>query len=535
MRGLCRRSAVALTLLSVGLSLGACGEDPRTQIVVVVDTDLEVPGEIDEIVVEVDALRSRQVLRAERDLPAHLTLLPAQGQSGDFVVAASGRLRAEVIVAQSLRTRFVTGATRTLTIELLRACVDVRCEGAQTCRRVEGAGAACRDGFVPPESLAPWRGRPPRIGGEPDAGVDGGVAPVFAEEVFVEVAAGGDHSCAVAASGNVWCWGDDAAGQVRGGERGPPSLSPVPVLGLPPIRLVAAGDAHTCAVPESGRMRCWGDNAQGQLGNGSTAAAASIVMATQGVAGITDVLAGARHTCALLRNIMFCWGDNRRRQVAVVDQDTVLAPMAQAYEGPGERGQAAAGGAHGCRIAFEDPFVRCWGDNVGAQLGADPTGAPIAAPVGVADLGADVAELAAGRIHSCARRTDGTVLCWGDGGSGQLGDGKGMPRATPLAVALPGAASAITAGGDQTCAIVTEQVHCWGANEVGQVGDGSDDTNVRTPRALALTAASRVAMGERHGCAITGGDLSCWGFNASGQLGDGSRETRRAPVAVGGP
>lgn len=200
--------------------------------------------------------------------------------------------------------------------------------------------------------------------------------------------------------------------------------------------------------------------------------------------------------------------------------------------------QLAIGGAHGCALV-RDGTVACWGRNDHGQLGNGGT-SDAAAAVGVVDghgvrIGG-VRAIAAGAAHSCALRGDGTVVCWGDDSSGQLGRG-GAAAVNP--VPMPAALTsivAVAAGARHTCAALTNgSVWCWGANDSAQLGappsaGASMPMQVVDGAGLAVAAAS-LAAGDTHTCAVdASAQLACWGSDGSGELGDASTATTRAPV-----
>ena len=131
--------------------------------------------------------------------------------------------------------------------------------------------------------------------------------PVLTDPLAGEtVEAGAAHTCSVTGGGRVRCWGDNANGQLGDGTTTSRSR-PVLVPGLSGVLQVVSGAAHSCALLGDGRVSCWGSNASGQLGDGSTTSrSAPAVIALSGVVRLT---AGASHTCALLSTgAARCWG-----------------------------------------------------------------------------------------------------------------------------------------------------------------------------------------------------------------------------------
>ncbi len=203
---------------------------------------------------------------------------------------------------------------------------------------------------------------------------------------------------------------------------------------------------------------------------------------------IAQMVAGATHTCALFRSgHVRCWGGNQHGQLGLGNQDDLsgklpyqLGPIALG----GPAGFLVAGDRHTCAL-MADQSVHCWGDNAFGQLGrgnADDIGddeVPSAALSQVA-LGLPVRQVAAGGDSTCALLSDGSLRCWGRNDYGQLGLGHTKtvgddeaPGADVAQVSLGGVATALALAGDHTCArIGTDAVRCWGRNDLGQLGLG---------------------------------------------------------------
>ena len=254
-----------------------------------------------------------------------------------------------------------------------------------------------------------------------------------------------------------------------------------PAAATPPrIVQVEVGYFHSCALDDTGRVWCWGRNADGQLGDGTTTDRLTPVpvASLEGVAGIAT---GYYHSCA--------W--------------------------------------------FGDGSAQCWGRNAEGQLG-DGSTTDRTSPVPVSGLG-DVAEIALGSNFSCARLTSGEVRCWGYN-FGQLGNGTNTRRLTPAPVTGLSGVVGISALASHSCAVTTDgEARCWGSNFNGQLGDGTT-TNRWTPTAVTdLSGVAGIAAGFRHSCAwLTNGEARCWGHNEDGQLNDGTTTNRLTPVPMSG-
>ncbi|MDW8403002.1 lipase/acyltransferase domain-containing protein [Chloroflexus sp.] len=195
--------------------------------------------------------------------------------------------------------------------------------------------------------------------------------------------------------------------------------------------------------------------------------------------------------------------------------------------------QIAAGGEHTCGLT-NTGLVYCWGLNWFGQLG-DGTGTDRLTPVAVSGLSGAVT-ITAGEYHTCAVLGDGTVRCWGDNGAGQLGDGTTIDRLRPVAVSGLSGAVAIAAGNAHTCAALNDgAVRCWGYNGDGQLGDGTTIDRLRPVAVSGLSGVIYIAAGWSHTCAVLSNRTArCWGANEAGQLGDGTTTGRLAPVVVSG-
>jgi alpha-tubulin suppressor-like RCC1 family protein len=195
----------------------------------------------------------------------------------------------------------------------------------------------------------------------------------------------------------------------------------------------------------------------------------------------------------------------------------------------------SAGGVHTCAL-LSGGNVRCWGENGSGSLGdGTTTNASIASTV---DAATNVNSLSAGYSHSCVLLETGGVECWGVNDSGQLGDGTTVNRPSAVDVqALAGLASAVVAGGGFSCAILagTGAVQCWGDNRGGQLGDGTLTNSSLPITVQTITGALAITLGRAHACALLpAGVVKCWGGNIKGELGDGTTSTRKQPVVVQG-
>jgi alpha-tubulin suppressor-like RCC1 family protein len=325
---------------------------------------------------------------------------------------------------------------------------------------------------------------------------------------------------------------------------------PAPVVGVSPI--VAVGAHHTCA--QNGRIFCWGDNSDGQLGNGSTTSSTTPVE-VPGITWATDLSAAGNRTCAIAGtdSNIYCWGDNS--QGGLGDGTTTNRSTPTEIPGPYDVERISVGDTFSCALQSKVGVI-CWGAVPGVAGGATTS------PVPIPGWG-HASTVSAGADHACAI-VGLVVSCLGDNSLGQLGDGTTVSSSTPVTVGAlsgltnpatgkPTGADSVVAGGDHTCAVsaALTTTWCWGDNASGQLGDGTT-TNQATPEAIPFpslavpvsTYSVHLALGDQFSCIefdgtpeppdfdpITNSVFGCWGDNSSGQLADGSlisRPTYRA-------
>jgi len=347
------------------------------------------------------------------------------------------------------------------------------------------------------------------------------------------IAGGGYHTCLMFPDATLRCAGANSWGQLGNGGFAN-AATPVPVTGITTASLVGAGIEHTCSLLADGTIRCWGTNYVGQLGDGSTAGLSEVPKPVQGITGAIGLAVGGFHNCALLSNrTVKCWGRNQDGQVGNGDNTTDVRAPDLPVSGLSSAAEITAGGYHSCAL-MPDSTVRCWGRNTRGQLG-DGTGSLYAStPVAVSGMTTAVS-VSGGFYHTCALLRDGTVQCWGDNDSGQIGNTLGYSN-VPMTVAGIANALAVSAGAYHSCALLADTtVRCWGRNTNGQLGNDAI-TNSSSPVLVSgLSVPGFLAAGGIHTCALTG-DRSgrCWGWNVYGQLGNGTTTDSSVPVKVTG-
>jgi alpha-tubulin suppressor-like RCC1 family protein len=403
--------------------------------------------------------------------------------------------------------------------------------------------------------------------GDDEPGASGGPVNLGAGRTAVAINASREGTCAILDNGTVRCWGNTAAG-VIGDNETPGSVAPVDFGTGHTAVAIAGGITYTCAILDDGTVRCWGIHAFGRLGYGNetnVVSPASVGPVDLG-AGRTAVAISASesHVCAVLDNgTVRCWGRGMEGQLGYANVLNIGDNETPGTVGPVDLGSGrfavgiATGSFHSCAM-LDNGTVRCWGNGASGRLGYANTASigdnetPAAAgPVALGSaLGAT--EIVAGGKHSCALFSNGTVRCWGDGSSGQLGyantanigDDESVGSAGPVDLGAHSAVE-IALGESHTCALLDNgTILCWGNGANGRlgyastanVGDNETPGSVGPVNLGGKTAVS-VSAGNAHTCAVLAdGTVRCWGDGASGRLGYGNTTTigdTETPGSVG--
>jgi alpha-tubulin suppressor-like RCC1 family protein len=351
------------------------------------------------------------------------------------------------------------------------------------------------------------------------------------------VAVGVSHTCALTSAGGVKCWGDNYNGELGDGtvtER----HDPVDVSGLRSgVQAIATGDYFSCALTDPGGVKCWGHNDFGQLGDRTTRDRHTPVGVAGLSTGVAAIAAGSTHACALTSaGAVRCWGYNGFG--ALGNGTTTVSRSPAGVTGLASGVTAITTGLDYTCALTGVGGVKCWGDNGFGKLG-DGTATNRYTPADVSGLSSGVMAVSASDAlgHTCAVTSGGAVKCWGDNAFGELGDGSTNDHYTPVDVSgLASGTVSVSAGGFYTCAIVgLGRMTCWGDNSDGALGDGTRIDRFTPVDVSGLSdGVVSMAAGLSHTCAVTSaGVVRCWGDNAFGELGDGTTTDRLAPVTVG--
>lgn len=382
----------------------------------------------------------------------------------------------------------------------------------------DAPGDASVDGDTPRDAAADGDGAD--AGGRlPDSGCGDGAC-----RGAIDLTLGDEHACLVLRDGTVWCWGSTALGRLGSG---PPdgaamSLVPVRVEGLSGVSQASAGAAHTCAL-SAGSVWCWGTNAGGVLGDGTSAPSSATPIAVALPDSARQIVAGHKHNCTLQADrTVWCWGSDSQGQLGDPQQGSRAAPAAV----PGLSGVLRLAAAGNVTCALLSSEVKCWGN-------ATPWFAGSTTPASLPDLGG-VRDLALGDQHACVRFGDDGVGCFGANALGQLGDGTTTPHATAERIdgltSVTSLSTGFNVSGGHTCAVAGGVVRCWGDDAVFQSSGVVNFSTTTRPSPVAppgLVGPVAVRTGRRASCAIeASGAVKCWGcYQGGGLLCDGNPVT----------
>ena len=409
------------------------------------------------------------------------------------------------------------------------------------------------------------------------------------------ISTGAYDTCAVLQDGSLRCWGLNYNGELGYGnttnvgdvDNTPATVGPVN-LGGHKVTAVAVGSYHTCAILDDGSVRCWGLGGNGRLGYGNTdqvldpSTVGAVDLGTDSATGhaytAISISAGSDNTCVILNTGgVECWGfggdgenggalgynatnDLGGTLATTPDQNGTVDLGTDSSTGqPYTATAISTSGGHTCAL-LNDGSVECWGAATDGQLGygnypntnygESPTAT--VADAGPVSLGAGAVALTTSTDlatttgftgdagHTCAILAGGGVECWGDNDDGQLGynnpgtDVGSLPTLLPSTqgpVSLGAGATAISAGGSDTCAILSDgTVRCWGMGTYGRLGyptldsSGTQADIDAPPSAPVDLGPGRMAIaisaGGEHTCALLDNQtVRCWGYGAYGQLG----------------
>jgi hypothetical protein len=301
------------------------------------------------------------------------------------------------------------------------------------------------------------------------------------------------------------------------------------------VEVVQMANNSVCARRSDGTVWCWGNNTSGQLGNGSTTASPNRAVQVSGLTNVTDIAGYFSTACARRSDgTVWCWGSNAEGALGTGSTSPAASSVPVQVTGISVA-QPASSLSDGQPCALmTDGTVRCWGANTVGRLGPagvvsppDPPLTQSATPLTIAGL-TNATELhVASYGMSCAKRSDATVWCWGYSTGGTT-------VSSPTSLGLSSVGAVAVAYG-AVCVVVSGGVRCMGANDAGQLGNGTRVESALPLEVIGGDDAVGIAASAYGFCSrTTGGRVECWGSGHDGQIGDDSESDALEPAEVRG-
>ena len=357
---------------------------------------------------------------------------------------------------------------------------------------------------------------------------------------YDDLVVGGFHACARSTEGTWYCWGhaeadregalQDGRFSAQGDAGAPDWTRPSALVDDPGLVSLSAGETFTCGLDSGGRAYCWGRNGHGELGLGSVDGEYFTPLPVDTPLRFKNLANGSTpsHMCALDETgRAYCWGNNFRKQLGAGVSD-ILHPDVEPVQGDLQFRVLAIEPAASCALDSASN-VYCWGALVPGLENDLPQ-----PELQVADSGLDT--LVASNSLRCGLRSH-QALCAGINISGYLGVGDTEPHEGFVAVAGNHEFRQISAGRVHVCGVTLDgDAFCWGSGRFGRLGNGSEEVALVPVRVQGGHRFAQVEAGGEHTCGLTtSGAVYCWGYGVWGQLGNGDTQNSLTPVEVADP
>lgn len=287
---------------------------------------------------------------------------------------------------------------------------------------------------------------------------------------FTQISTAGNATCGIATGGALYCWGSPAYGNFGNASLPNDTLitTPIPVATGYAFSSVSVGDNNTCGL-SGGIAYCWGNNAAGSDGPGDTLPhlAPVRVKVPSGVSFVT-LAEGGLFGCGLTTaGAVYCWGSNADGGLGIGTSSVSYSDSALLVAGARTYSAIAAGNIGACALTPAGAAY-CWGEAVNGNGTSGTEYAPTAVQQGSVVF----TQISMLGPHACGLTAAGAAYCWGENTSGALGSGSfSTSGSTPVAVTGGLTFSTIAGGGLSTCGYTTSNtMYCWGANQIQQLG-----------------------------------------------------------------
>lgn len=342
-----------------------------------------------------------------------------------------------------------------------------------------------------------------------------------------------NHTCAITIYGSAKCWGNNAGDGRLGNGTTQLSHTPKQVIGITSgVMQIGTGNNYGCVLLNTGRVKCWGNNSNGKLGNNSTTTS-TIPVDVSNISDIKQLTVGDSHACALSESgNVYCWGNGANGRLGDGFTSANLVPNQVAIS---NIIQVSAGFDFTCAVS-DSHQLYCWGDGATYKLGNGTT-TDYSSPVLASMVSDPVHEVMTAENATCIITSSKIAKCWGNNTYGQLGSGDTTVKSIPTEVVGLGPIKMISGINGHHCAVtVSGAAKCWGYGGSGRIGNGSSATNSYKPPMDVIghqSEVSSISAGENSTCLITeDGVTKCWGDNTAGKLGNGGVANLLIPTDV---
>ncbi len=340
-----------------------------------------------------------------------------------------------------------------------------------------------------------------------------------------------NHTVGIQVDGTLWAWGNNNNGQLGDGTT-TRKATPTQIGTATDWVSVAVGNTYTIALKTDGTLWAWGANGFGQLGNGTTNGINTTTPTQIGTAtNWASISAGLSHTLALKADgTLWAWGSNSNGQLGNGTNTNNNNTPTQVGSNT-NWASISAGGNYSMAIQTNG-ILWAWGSNSSGQLG-DGTTTESNTPVQIGTA-TNWASVSAGGSHSLAIQTDGTLWAWGNNSAGRLGDGSTTNRTAPTQIGTATNWSSVSAGGLHSLGVQTDgTLWAWGSNLSGRLGDGTTtNRSIPTQIGTATNWVSIIGFNANSAAIQTDKSIWAWGNNIFGQLGDGTTTNRTTPTQI---
>lgn len=249
---------------------------------------------------------------------------------------------------------------------------------------------------------------------------------------YTRVAVGGNTSCAIASGGQLKCWGYNGYGSI-GDNTTVNRLVPTDVNVGTIYKSVSTSGNTTCAITSTDTLKCWGNNQYGQIGDGSTVNKMTpvVIDGSETYQKISVGLISSFFTCGLTTaGKIKCWGENQYGQLG--DGTTATHSLPTAINAAKNYTDISTGYVHTCAVEAVTAQLTCWGKNEYGQLGDYTTTMHTSAVIG--DNSKSYSSISLGYNYTCGRTNKNLLRCWGRNDFGQVGDGSSLDVLYPKSI-----------------------------------------------------------------------------------------------------